>query len=120
MPTFINIEKCIFTLFTLLLTFFSLQFTSIMRKSLPIIISFYLIGQIQSDPAMRKMVQRVRKVNNNGPANPAERQEIVINENFRRYKFRPGHFENFLQGDSGSEQPDPKRILLFGREFHKT
>ena len=70
-------------------------------------------GTMECNKSLVKIVQRTRT--RLGIANLEYQTLASINipEEYRRYENTPGNFENFLLGDSGSD--DEHRILVFGR-----
>ena len=79
-----------------------------------------VLGQLPSVNALRKQIQRKRSKQQQAPPNPNTREDIIIPIEYTRYEYMQGQFENFLLADSGEEQPDPNRILLFGRNYSGT
>lgn len=74
------------------------------------------LGQFPSTDTMRKLINRSRQ--DNRTPNPQTRQDIVMPIDFTQYETNPGEFEDFLLEDSGFG--DNQRILIFGREYHKS
>lgn len=73
-------------------------------------------GRMPNKDATRKSCQRVRNIVAGAPPAPINLETLIIPESYKRYEFAPGQTENFLLADTASEQPDPQRILIYGRE----
>ena len=75
-------------------------------------------GKLEGNRALARIVQRCRNRCGAPPTQYSSVAEICIPEEYRMYESAPGNSERFLLGDSGSDpdDPDPHRILIFGRE----
>lgn len=74
-------------------------------------------GRFPKQKAVTEIIQRKRKIENVAPAQPVNRQSIVIPENYQNYQIDSENAEKFLIADSG--EGDDNRILIFGRESTK-
>lgn len=77
-------------------------------------------GNIPSNSVMSRTIQRRRNQNSEAPANPESRELIIIPECYSTYEFSPDNFERYLLADSGSENLDSERIMIFGREYNSS
>lgn len=78
-------------------------------------VSNTVLAKLPSANAFRQSVQHIRKENAQAPPNPTSLLELNIPE---RYKTLDG--ETFLLVDTGEDEEDNERILIFGRESYSS
>ncbi|XP_018497476.1 uncharacterized protein LOC108865185, partial [Galendromus occidentalis] len=70
-------------------------------------------GTLESNKTLARIVRRTRDKVGIASLHYTSLASIDIPEEYRRYESTSGNFENFLLGDSGSD--DSNQILIFGR-----
>ncbi|KAH7680291.1 hypothetical protein AAVH_41334 [Aphelenchoides avenae] len=65
--------------------------------------------------SIASLISRDRTRDNKAPANPLKRENIVIPAAYAEYSSDGQVKENFVLVDTGADEQDPSRIIIFGR-----
>lgn len=76
-----------------------------------------VMARIPKLDVIRKDVERTRKAANQVPPDPKTLLELVIPDAYKMYG--KNGTELFLLADTGAEEEDSERILIFGRQSHE-
>lgn len=73
-----------------------------------------VLGKLPKNYVIAKAVNRARNELNQAPPDPQNCIELVIPDLYKQY-----NGETFLLIDTGADNPDPERIIVFGRESYQ-